>query len=464
MHNTVTRFGRLALGALALGVLVGVTGEKVAAQGSGTPVRYDQGNPSDDEQYLLQKLNRARMDPVGEGQRLAAWLRANPAIVNQYGVNPDKVASDFAALPAVPPLAFNADLLASARSHSSDLGPHDGVGPGGDDHAGYDGSTPDSRVYASGFRSASNGDGFAGENVDPGSDNLDEVHAAYLVDWGVADLGHRLLEMSGSNAMNVVGIGLATKAASVDKAFPIVNTSDFGMPGLSVGNSGLTNADVPAILTGVVYADTNGNGQYDPGEGVAGATVSMDGGAYYAVTTASGGYSLPLVNADGTNASGTVPVRVTFAAGGVFTATGEIVRYATAYGSYRGNVEWDVTAGEDEGVQPVLAPSGGSLDPNMPYFNGVLVTASAGELIKVKVFRPENSDINQPYTFGYKLKGTAVSGVDYAALPKVATVPSGKTNVKIKVNALAGSGNVTTVKLKLPGVKYRGASSVTIMP
>ena len=64
------------------------------------------------------------------------------------------------------------------------------------------------------------------------------------------------------------------------------------------------------MLTGVAYHDANGNGQYDPGEGVAGATVTMDGGAYYAVTSASGGYALPLVNADGTNVDGPATVHV----------------------------------------------------------------------------------------------------------------------------------------------------------
>lgn len=459
MHKTVSRIGHLAVGALALSLLIGVTGDQVAAQGSGTPVRYDQGDPSDNEQYLLQQLNRARMDPVGEGQRLAVFLRANPAIISQYGVSPDQVMADFAALPAVPPLAFNADLLAAASAHSADLAAHNGTAPGGDDHAGYDGSTPERRVYATGFRTPSGSDGYAGENAYTGGTSLDEVHAAYLVDWGVAGAGHRLLAMNGSNAMNFVGMGVALVADDT-----VVDTEDYGMPGLSTSGGKLTNADVPAMLTGVVYNDANGNGQYDPGEGVAGVTVSLDAGTYYAVTSASGGYAFPLVNADGSNADGTVPVRMTFADGGTFTATASIVRYATAFGSYRGNVEWDATTSDEEGAPTVPAPISGSPDPNMPYFNVTLVTASAGELVKVKVFRPQNSDINQPYTFGYKAKGTAVGGVDYAKLPMVGTVPAGKTNVKIKVQAMANSGAVTTLKLKLPGVKYRGTSSVTITP
>lgn len=342
------------LGAFALGAAMELSGGHLVAQTALQPKKYDQGNPTDSEQYLLQKLNRARTDPVGEGERLAGWLRQpeNSGIVSQYGVNPSQVATDFATMPAVPPLAFHPGLITSARSHSSDLAPHDGIGPGGDDHAGYDGSTPDSRVYASGFRAADGGDGYAGENVGPGAASLDQSHAAFMVDWGVADLSHRRQSMNGSNAMNFVGVGVATKPAGVNAALPIVNTNDFGLPGLSVSGGALVNADVPAMLTGVVYRDADNNGRYDPGEGVAGVTVSMDGGAYYAITTSSGGYSLPLVDAQGNNAAGTIVVRMS-GLPDESSDRAEVVALksvVTSFGSYRANVEWDVPAGQTTGL------------------------------------------------------------------------------------------------------------------
>ncbi len=139
---------------------------------SDMPQFYSHGDPTGEEQYLLEKLNHARLDPASEGQRLAAWLRDTPVgaeVIQTYHTDPAQVASDFARLPAVPPLAFNADLLAAARGHSVDLAPHDGLGPGAatnpaQDHVGYDGSTPDQRVAASGFQDVSGGDGYAGEN------------------------------------------------------------------------------------------------------------------------------------------------------------------------------------------------------------------------------------------------------------------------------------------------------------
>ena len=329
------------------------------------PTLYSQGDPSDGEQYLLLQLNRARMNPAAEGKRLAAWLTGTTVgkeVVAQYGTNPSQVASDFAALPVVPPLAFNADLIAASRAHSNDLATHGGNGPGGDDHAGYDGSTPDSRVFASGFRAVGNTDGYAGENYDPGSITLDEDHAGYLIDWGVADLGHRKVSMDGASGNNYIGIGVATITGET----MLDETEDFGYPGVVEDkNYNLVLAQAPAILTGVVYTDKNGNGQYDPGEGVAGVTVSMDEGAYYAVTTSSGGFSVPLVNADGSNADGAVVVRTSSLSGEPAgrTAVVTITDYVTVDGPYRANVEWEVVPG-----QPTAGVAAGpALDP---FFNG----------------------------------------------------------------------------------------------
>ena len=312
------------------------------------PALYSQGDPSNDEQYLMQLLNRARQDPVGEGQRLEAWLNlpAQASLVSQYSIDPAQIASQFAAIPATPPLAFNADLIAAARAHSTDLAPLDGDSPDGNDHDGTDGSTPSSRVLASGFPSTYD---FGAENYMPGAPSDYYTHAAFLIDWGVPSLGHRINAMSinVTDGVNLIGIGVASKPVSVSTGFPLVTTEDFASPGWSIAGTTLTDADTPAMLTGVVYYDANGNGQYDPGEGVAGVTVSMNGGAYYAVTSASGGYAFPLVNlADGSYADGSVTVGMTGLTNGATTSsTVTINRFSTAYGTYRGNIEYDFITG-----------------------------------------------------------------------------------------------------------------------
>jgi hypothetical protein len=49
-----------------------------------------------------------------------------------------------------------------------------------------------------------------------------------------------------------------------------------------------------AFLLGVVYHDTDGNGFYSIGEGIPGVTVKPRSGTYYAITSISGGYAIPM--------------------------------------------------------------------------------------------------------------------------------------------------------------------------
>jgi hypothetical protein len=67
---------------------------------------------------------------------------------------------------------------------------------------------------------------------------------------------------------------------------PQVVTQDLGNPG-----------DV-RYITGVVYEDLNGNQFYDLGEGRSDVRVDVDGVPFYALSSTSGGYSIPVL-ADG---------------------------------------------------------------------------------------------------------------------------------------------------------------------
>jgi len=51
------------------------------------------------------------------------------------------------------------------------------------------------------------------------------------------------------------------------------------------------------FLVGTVWSDSNNNGLYDPGKGFGNVTVMPDRGDYYAVTSNSGGYAIPLTAA-----------------------------------------------------------------------------------------------------------------------------------------------------------------------
>ena len=58
-------------------------------------------------------------------------------------------------------------------------------------------------------------------------------------------------------------------------------------------------------------------------------------------------------------------------------------------------------------------------------------------------------DTGPALTVSYKVKGTAVAGVDYKELPGTVIIPAGATKKKIKVKSLDDSVNVGTLKIKV---------------
>ncbi len=261
---------------------------------SGT--QYNCGNPTDEEQLMLEYINFARANPDSEGVILSTTQ--DPGVVNEYNGFPSssrtEVATDFPTYPSRPPLAMNADLLTVARGHDQAMITYDS-----EYHVGPDGS-PESRINAV-YPDWS----ALGENVFAfGDSDVFYDDAAFLIDFGNSGLGHR------HNIMNF---------ASDDAIY-----TEVGL-GMVAGNgSGNPNGDVGPVLTtedfvlgpkvfvlGVVYSDSNQNGFYDEGEGDAGVTITLSSGSsYYAVTSSSGGYAIPFTG------SGVVTVMAT---GGPFS-------------------------------------------------------------------------------------------------------------------------------------------------
>jgi hypothetical protein len=261
---------------------------------------YSIGDPTNEEQFYLELINRARANPVAESVRLATT--SDPNVLNAYnsfGVNLVLMQTQFAAIPARPPLSMNAVLMAAARGHSQNMLQNNYQG-----HNGPDGSlTTRLQNYTAGANGWS-----LGENVYAYSKSVFYGHAGFEVDWGgtVATggmqfpAGHR--ENIHGAQFREVGVGVVIGSAGGSGGVgPQLVTQDFGSRG------GLL-----PFVTGVVYRDLNGNGFYDPGEGVGGVTVNVTGANYYAVTANSGGYSVP-VPGDGSYA-------VTFSGGPVATS------------------------------------------------------------------------------------------------------------------------------------------------
>jgi hypothetical protein len=380
---------------------------------------YPQAEPSAQEQVLLELINKARSNPAAEGQMLASVQ--DPEILryySHYGVNASKLQSDFASYSAKPPLAFNAKLMASSRAHSIDQ-----ATKGFQGHDGTDGSHFDSRIIAQGYAWHA-----LGENVFAYVQTPFFGHVGLNADWGVADLDHRANIMnSDASFPTYKEIGISCVASSVKGFGPLVITQDFGCP-----------ADPnAAFVTGVIYADKNGNGAYDEGEGLGGVQVAPDQGEFFTTTSASGGYSLPLP----TSGSGTLSITVS---GGAIGAA-QVQSVAFVSGT---NVKADFTANDNASTK---AANGGGSAAGLPEVSVSAAQAEAstdGSQAGVIVIKRKGNSA-QALEVALSVSGTAVSGVDFVALPGTVSIPAGAKSVSLSVQGLNASfDGIKKVKVK----------------
>ncbi len=240
---------------------------------------YSHGDPTDQEQLLLEYINRARMNPSAEGDSLYNTKDAD--VVNAYNfwkVNKTQVRADFKTYPARPPLAFHPKVINAARVHSADMRDHQFQS-----HTGSDGSDPGQRMSKAGYTSSG-----WGENIFAYAHSMWEAEAGFLVDWGTGNegLGHRHNTMNFAQSDMIyteIGIGVYAGSGSVG---PWVVTEDFGV-------------GFEHYILGVVYKDKNNNKQYDPGEGISGVKITPSQGNYFAISSASGGYAIPMGSVTG---------------------------------------------------------------------------------------------------------------------------------------------------------------------
>lgn len=251
----------------------GTTTPKAEKSLAPTLTKYSHGDPTPEEQVILEYINRARANPKEEGLRIANTKDADLLQAFSYWkVNLTKLKNDFASYPVQPPLAFNEKIIKAARDHSDWM-----VETGIQDHTGRNGSSPFDRMNAAGYT----GWNSAGENIFKDASSPWYGHAGFQVDWGPVneiELGHRknCMNFEGS-VFKEIGIGITKHSGKM------AITEDFGNRGVS-------------FICGVVYKDNNNNGFYDIGEGLAGVTITPSKGTSYAVTSTSGGYAIPIDN------------------------------------------------------------------------------------------------------------------------------------------------------------------------
>lgn len=213
------------------------------------------------EQYLIELINRARLDPLAEASRygidLNAGLTAGTITTSQKQV-----------------LAPNTLLESAAQAHSEWLLETDTFS-----HTGANGSTVTQRIQAAGYTFS--GSWSNGENL------------AFSASTAPIDLGqkitehHRGLFLSAGHRRNILEesfreIGVAQVSGSFTW-----NGSTYAHT--SMLTEKFASSGVPVFITGVFYSDRNGDGFYSIGEGTSGQVMDGDRSV---VAAAAGGYAL----------------------------------------------------------------------------------------------------------------------------------------------------------------------------
>jgi hypothetical protein len=240
--------------------------------------------PTNLEQELLEWVNRFRMDPGGEYDRyisstspVKSPIPGVAEAVTGFGVTLSVLKTELAALPTVPPLAWNTYLNDAALGHNQKMIARDSqahVLPGESDIG--------TRIAAAGYSNWST----YGENVYAYARSPAYAQAGFVIDWGGGTNGMQSPRGHRNNLIYTgfkeLGISITPENNPTTQVGPLVVTQDFGDN---------FNRTKPSVL-GVIFTDTTSNYFYDAGEGNGGISVSLTGtgGTFTTTSWASGGY------------------------------------------------------------------------------------------------------------------------------------------------------------------------------
>lgn len=219
-------------------------------------------NLADEEQLILELINRARAYPAAEATRLGISLNA------------DLPAGTISSTPKQP-LAPNQQLQNASVAHSVDMIDRDFFA-----HTNPSGITPGGRATAAGYAWWT-----IAENI------------AYVGYFGTADINansqrsHDMLFRSAGHRTNIlmeeaeeIGVGVRSGAFAPSGGNATLVTENFGRRNLN------------PIITGVVYSDTNDSDFYDIGEAIRSGVITArrvsDGATFTSSIGTSGGYGL----------------------------------------------------------------------------------------------------------------------------------------------------------------------------
>jgi hypothetical protein len=297
-------------------------------------LRWSQGDPSGEEQQAMEWLNAARGDPPGTLAGILSLSGSDPVIggflLAGSPVTADQLGSEIQAAwaqaladsTAFPtseavsraPLAFYPLFQQQAGSWGATASPPSLVFPPQRPPPTYVYPVP---LFGPGLLSGP-GNVFSGPDATGGTasfgpigTNFASVSQASLYAPYIGAREWMLTQLTGSLGSWSPPPGFLVQGDSL----PNLSLGHTRMAGISIcptqgtgrtltffraSSEFLSSSDLPfggagtVFITGVAYRDANSNGAYEPGEGLAGITITPDRGAWYAVTSASGGYAIPV--------------------------------------------------------------------------------------------------------------------------------------------------------------------------
>ena len=369
-------------------------------------------DPSPNEQYMLELLNRMRENPAAElgimTSSLTGEARSNDPDINAaldfFNVSGPTLQSQWNTLVEAQPLAWNEALYNAATGHSQVMIAHDEQSHQVTDGAFVEPSFSQ-RLTNAGYNNSSG----AGENIYAFSDTVFYGHAGLAIDWGGNAAsggiqnppGHRINMMN--NAYREIGISIIAESNPSTDVGPLVITQDLGSRNSLNGK---------AYLLGTIYDDATGNDFYTPGEGLAGVTVTatpLSGNPtpIVATTMSAGGYQM-LLNSG-------IHYSVTFDGPGLAS----VVTYPDVFmGST--NLKIDLTA-EESVLYPDLTAA---IDASM------LPAASApNQLVAVSVVVHNDGDGDAAANIGIKLYASTDGTFNAASDTLLATLTNRAINL-----------------------------------
>ena len=253
------------------------------------------------EQYMLELINRARLDPIAEAQRYNLALNTD--------LDANAISSD-----AKQVLAPSAVLNRAAEDHSEWMLEADVFS-----HTGAAGSSPGDRIEDAGYE-------FTGAWT--WRENLAWIGSTGTLDLNTAIAAHH------EDLYRSEGHRLTTFASNTREVGIFQAHGEFTVGGMDYDSSMMTlnfaSSGTDVFVTGVAYTDLDGDAFYSIGEGQSDVWITVDGAN--TTTTASGGYGLGVRAAE--------DLQVLVGQGGITLATLQV----DASG---GNVKVDVVTATD---------------------------------------------------------------------------------------------------------------------